>query len=157
MLPVLQIGPLAIQTPGLVLLIGIWLGLTLSERHSMRFGVPTNILSSMVLIGLITGVVGARLGYILRMPESFFESPLSIFSLNPGLLDPWGAMVSGMLGVLIYGQRQKLGFWQVLDSITPFIAVVAIAVGLAHLASGSAFGSPTNMPWAIELWGAKRM
>ena len=31
-----------------------------------------------------------------------------------------------------------------------------MAFGLAHLASGLAFGSPTQLPWAIELWGAAR-
>ena len=27
---------------------------------------------------------------------------------------------------------------------------------LAHLASGEAYGATTTLPWAIELWGAKR-
>jgi len=27
---------------------------------------------------------------------------------------------------------------------------------VAHIASGEAFGSETRVPWAIELWGAKR-
>jgi prolipoprotein diacylglyceryltransferase len=27
---------------------------------------------------------------------------------------------------------------------------------LAHLAAGTAFGSPTDLPWGIELWNARR-
>jgi phosphatidylglycerol:prolipoprotein diacylglycerol transferase len=29
-------------------------------------------------------------------------------------------------------------------------------VSLSHLAAGTAFGSPTNLPWGIELWSATR-
>ncbi len=31
-----------------------------------------------------------------------------------------------------------------------------LAVPLANLASGDAFGAPSSLPWAIELWGAAR-
>ena len=37
MFPVLQIGPLALQTPGLLILIGIWVGLSVMERFASRF------------------------------------------------------------------------------------------------------------------------
>jgi phosphatidylglycerol:prolipoprotein diacylglycerol transferase len=33
---------------------------------------------------------------------------------------------------------------------------MGVAVGFAHLASGDAFGSPTAVPWAVDLWGAQR-
>jgi len=36
------------------------------------------------------------------------------------------------------------------------LAVFAVFLGIAHLSSGDAFGGPTSMPWAIELWGARR-
>jgi len=36
MLPILNIGPLAIQTPGLIILFGTWLGFFLAERQAGR-------------------------------------------------------------------------------------------------------------------------
>jgi phosphatidylglycerol:prolipoprotein diacylglycerol transferase len=72
------------------------------------------------------------------------------------LLDPWGGFAGAGIAILIYGQRKRLGFWTTLDRLTPFLAVLAIFIGLAHIASGQAFGSPTVLPWAIALWGAKR-
>jgi len=39
MLPILHIGPLAIQTPGLMILLGIGLGLSLAERQAEHFRV----------------------------------------------------------------------------------------------------------------------
>jgi prolipoprotein diacylglyceryl transferase len=156
MLPILQIGPLAIQFPGLILLIGVWLGLSLAEKFAPQRQVSPNHIYNLVFTALITGVIGARLAYILRYPQAFIPSPLSALSLNPGLLDPLGGAAAGILASMVYGQRKKLPLWAVLDSLTPFLAVLAIAINLSNFASGAGFGAPTHVPWGIELWDAKR-
>lgn len=156
MFPFLQIGPLALQVPGLLLLLGLWLGLTLAERHAPRYGVNGNSLYNLVFIGLVSGVVGARLAYVFRYPGIFAGNPASLVSLNPGLLDLWGGMAAGVISALVYGQRKKIPFWPALDALTPVFAVLAAALSLANLASGAAFGAPADLPWAIELWGAPR-
>ncbi len=156
MLPVLQIGPLALQLPGLLLLLSLWLGLTLSERFAPPRRVSASVLYNLVFAALLAGIVGARLSYILQYPAAFAASPLSAFSLNPDLLDPWGGAAGALLALLILGQRYQLAFWSTLDALTPLLAVLAIGAGLSHLTSGVAFGAPTPLPWGIELWGARR-
>jgi len=156
MLPILQIGPLAIQTPGLILLLGLWLAVSLSERAASHSGLNPNQLYNLVLLGLLGGVVGARLGYVLRYPEAFAASPASILSPNPGLLDTWSGLAGALLLGLIYGQRKGLRLLPTLDTLTPGLAVLGVSLGFSHLASGEAFGSPTSLPWGIELWGAAR-
>lgn len=156
MFPILQVGPLAIQVPGLILLLGIWLGLLLAERYSERRGIDSNTLNTLVFLTLITALVAARLSYVFRYPEFFIENPTSIFSLNPSLLDPVGGAAVGFIFLLIYVYRKKLPFWETLDSLTPFLAVMAVALGLSHLSSGAAYGNATELIWGIELWGVKR-
>ena len=156
MLPTLQVGPLAVQVPGLVLLVGLWLGLSLAERHSARRGINPNTLYNLTLIGLLAGVVGSRLVYATRYPAAFAASPISLLSLNPGLLDPLGGVAVGLIAALIYANRKKLGLWPTLDALTPLLAVMSVAAGLANLAAGSAFGKPTGLPWGILLWGEMR-
>jgi phosphatidylglycerol---prolipoprotein diacylglyceryl transferase len=156
MLPVLQIGPLALQMPGLMYLIGLWLGLSLAEKRAAKFGISANHIYNLTFSGLIAGIVGARLGYVFQYPNAFLRSPLSLFSLNPGLLDPFFGAAAALIAVLIYGQRNKLPFWRILDGLTPVPAVFMIGMALAHIASGEAFGAETSLSWAIDLWGAKR-
>lgn len=156
MLPILNIGPLAIQVPGLLLLISLWLGLSLSEREATDRNITPNQLYNLVFITLIVGVVGARLMYVARYPEAFFSSPLSLISLNPGLLDPMGGFASGFITGLIYIQRKDLNLWNLLDSLTPALAVMVIGFCLASFASGSTFGKVTNLPWGIDYLGAVR-
>jgi prolipoprotein diacylglyceryltransferase len=156
MLPILQVGPLAIQTPGLILLLGLWFGLSLAERSAPRHGLQASAIYNLVFVALLAGVVGARLTYALRYPEVFAASPIGLVSLNPGLLDPWGGLTAGSVAAAIYAQRKSLPAWRTFDALTPMLAVFSIALSLSHLASGEAFGAPTNLPWGVELWGERR-
>jgi prolipoprotein diacylglyceryl transferase len=156
MFPILQIGPLALQTPGLMYLLGLWFGLSLAEKFAPRRGVSADTLYNLVFTGLIAGILGARLGYVVQYPGAFLTSPLSLVSLNPGLLDPFSGCAAALIASLVYGARNRLEVWNTLDALTPFFAVFMIGAALANIASGAAFGMETSLPWGIELWGAKR-
>ena len=163
MFPIIQLGPLAMQTPGLIILVGIWLGILVMERmfrdrnSANRTGnLNKNVLNNLILIALLATVLGARLSYVIRYPAAFASSPMSIFSPNPGLLDFSSGLVIGCLAAFIYGRRKKLPLLGTLDALTPFFSVLSLAIHLSSLASGNAFGSPTNLPWAIYHWGEMR-
>jgi phosphatidylglycerol:prolipoprotein diacylglycerol transferase len=156
MLPILQIGRLAVPVPALVMLAGVWTGITLSERSSARHGLNANDLYNLIFLAIIAGVMGARLSYVIRYPSIFTSHPISILSRDPGLLDPWGGLAAAILVSLIYGQRKNIPFWPLMDTLTPGLAVLGVALGISHLASGNAFGAPTDLPWGVNLWGAHR-
>jgi phosphatidylglycerol:prolipoprotein diacylglycerol transferase len=156
MFPTLQIGPLALPAAPLTLILSIWLGLSLSEKFSQRRGLNVDALSNLVLITILSGIVGARLFFAAQNFSAFVQTPLSLFSRETGSLDPLGGFASALIAALIYGQRAKLKFWPTLDGLTPLFAVFAVGLGVSRLASGSAFGAETSLPWGIELWGAIR-
>jgi phosphatidylglycerol:prolipoprotein diacylglycerol transferase len=156
MMPVLQVGPVALPLPSLLILLGIWLGLTLAERHTARFALKADQLFNLALIGIVSGLVGARLAYVIRYPQAFAGSPLDVFSRNLGLFDPLIGAVVGVLAAAIYAQRKHLPLLSTLDALTPGLAVFAIALALSHLASGDAYGAPADLPWSFELWGIRR-
>lgn len=156
MFPILQIGPLAIQVPGLVIISGLWIGLTLAERRAKKRDENPAVLYNLVFIGIISGVIGARLAYAVNYSDAFTSNPISLLSINLGLFDPFSGTLIAAGAMLIYGMRKRLSFWKTLDSLTPLFTVMGIAIGLSHLASGSAFGSPTDVPWSIHLWGSNR-
>ena len=156
MLPILHIGPLAIQTPGLILLLGLWIGISLTERQAHHHAIPAGKIYNLLLWPAAAGIVAARLSYIASHFSSFAESPGSIVSLNTALLDPWAGAAGAFLAALIYGHRSQLPFWNTLDALTHLLAVFAVASGLSHLASGDAYGAPADLPWSIWLWGANR-
>ncbi len=156
MIPILQIGPFALPLAPFSILLMFWLGLSLAEKFAPRRGISADALYGLTMTGLITGLIAARIGFVFRYPGAFLESPLSLFSLNPGLLDPFSAISAALVGMLVYGQRARMHFWNALDVLTPLLAMIAVGIALSHIASGEAFGAETNLPWGIELWGAMR-
>lgn len=137
-------------------LAAVWLGLALAERRSERHGISKDALNNLVYYSLFGYILGGRLLYVLSNLTAFARSPLSVFSLNLDLFDPLGALATAFLVGIVYGSRQKLPLWSTLDALTPFCATLVIGLSLSHLAAGTAFGSPTNAPWGIELWNARR-
>ena len=156
MFPVLRIGPAAIQSAGLLLVLGFFFGLSLSERFTRKLGENPDVVTNLVLIAALAGLVAARLFFVMEHMALFQKNLAGLISVDPSLLDPWGGLAGASITSLIYSQRKHLGLWATLDRLTPFLAVVAVFIGLAHIASGQAFGAPTSLPWAVELWGAKR-
>ncbi len=140
----------------ILLVVAIWIGITLAEKRTERHGVSKEQINNIAYYSLFGYILGGRVLFALENTSAFIQSPLSLFSINIDLFDPIGALVVAVLVGFIYGQRQKLPFWGTLDSLTPFFATLAIGLSLSHLAAGTAFGSPTTLPWGIDLWNATR-
>jgi len=156
MYPILQIGPLAIQLPGLLLLAGLWIGTMLAERETARYKLDPGHISNMVFIALAAAIIGARLGYALKYLDLYLDEPLNLLALNLNTLSTTEGIAAGLISAMIYAQRKGLSLTPTLDTLTPGAAVFAIFFALAHISSGDAFGTATTVPWAIELWGATR-
>ena len=140
----------------ILLVIAAWLGLILAERRAERHGVGKDDLNNIAFYGLIAFIVGGRIAYVLQNIAAFSKSPLGIVSINPDLFDPLGGIAAGFIALLVYNRRKQIPFWNALDALTPIFAVIGIGLGLSNLASGNAFGIPTDLPWRIELWNATR-
>jgi len=156
MFPILQVGPLAIQLPGLLLLAGVWVGSAMIEREAPKHRLSGTTLGSLVFYGLVAGLLGARLGYAVRYWTVYAEDPLGLVSLNPLTLSAAEGVAAALLVGLVLARRHRLPLWPTLDAFAPGLAAFAVFAGLADLSSGNAFGAPTSLPWAIELWGAAR-
>jgi phosphatidylglycerol---prolipoprotein diacylglyceryl transferase len=140
----------------ILILAALWLGLTLAEKRVSRHGISKEMLNNLVFYSILGYMLGGRLLFALAHLQVFLKTPLSIISPNIDLFDPVGALVTAILVGSIYGRRQNLPFWLTLDALTPFFALLAIGIHLSQLAAGTAFGSPTRLPWGLELWNALR-
>lgn len=156
MLPILQIGPVSLPVAPLVLLIGFWIALNLTEAHAPRYQVDPNQIYQMVLFAVLAGIIGARLAFAARSPNAFIASPLSLLALQPQMLDSSGGLLAAGLIAFIYAQRKNMPLWSTLDTLTTLFALLAVAFGLSHFASGDSFGAPAQLPWSIFLWGENR-
>lgn len=137
-------------------LAALWIGLALAEKRAEQHNVSKDALNNIVYYSLFGYILGGRLLYALENYSAFIQSPLSLFSLNLDLFDPLAGLFAAIIVGFVYGSRQQLSLWPTLDALTPLFAALAIGLSLSHLAAGTAFGSPTDLPWGIHLWNATR-
>jgi prolipoprotein diacylglyceryltransferase len=107
-------------------------------------------------VGLVAGLLGARLAYAARHWSAYAADPWGIVSLNTAALVPADGVLIGLIAATVYGSRRRLPLRTTLDSLAPGLAGMAVAVAVAHVASGDAFGAVARLPWSIHLWGEHR-
>lgn len=156
MFPILNIGPLAIQAAGLILLISFFIGTYLTSKLAGGLTTNADVIENSLLFGLIAGLVGARIGFMLIYPSVLMDNPLNLVSLTPSMLDTSFGVLVGTLTAVILAQKKQLPLWPSLDTLTPFIIMIFAGIHLAHYANGSAFGLPTQLPWGVHLWNEVR-
>ena len=146
MLPVIQIGPLAIQTAGLILVVGFWLAVEIAGRQGARLSLDSGSIQNAGLYGVLAGIVSARLAYVLQYWPVYRENLLGIVSLNPQTLSPRVGLIVGLLVAAAYLQRKEMPARPLLDAIAPPAALFIAAISLANLASGTALASRPASP-----------
>jgi phosphatidylglycerol:prolipoprotein diacylglycerol transferase len=156
MFPVINLGPLSLPAPALLLLIGFMAGIYLAGKKAASYSIDPDLIDRTLWIGTISALIGSRLSYIASSPAAFRGNIKSVISLNPALLDPIGGLVLGIAVIFLILSKQKIDIWRYLDSLTPFLSTVILAYFLSCFASGSGFGTETDLPWGIYLWGAVR-
>ncbi len=156
MLPFINILGVAIAFPPLLLLLGIWIGASLAERNAQKHNLSGDRIFNLIFTTLAAYIIGGRLAYAAQNISAFSADPASLLSRNFGLFDPLSGVIIGLIAALVYAQKKQMPLWSTLDALSPFLAVLMLVLPLANLASGTAYGAPSQLPWAIELWGMTR-
>lgn len=140
----------------ILVMAAVWVGSWLAEKRAPQHGIKPNDVNNLTFYPLLGYILGGRILFALEHWPAFAAAPLSLFSLNLDLFDPLGGLAAALLTALVYGRRGRLSLWPTLDALTPLLAILLIGIAFSHLASGSAFGAETDLPWGIDLWGARR-
>lgn len=156
MLPVLQIGPLAIQTYPLALLLAGWAALAVGAWGAQRQGVDGDHIYNLGLYGFLAGLVAARAGHVIAYWSSYRGQPLEIFGFNTQAFVLWPGLLAGLLVAAWYVYRHKLPVVRVLDAAAPGILTGIAIAGVGALLVGRFPGAPADLPWSVDLWGVRR-
>ena len=92
MLPVLQLGPFAIQTYPLALVLAGWLALAVGARAAKWLGLDGDHIYNAGLYGLLAGIIAGRLAHVLAFWPAYRSQPLEIFGFNTTAFLLWPAI-----------------------------------------------------------------
>lgn len=156
MLPVLQVGPLAIPTFALACLLAYWATLAVGARLAGRLGFDGDHLYNAGLYGAITGLLVARLAHVVAFWPAYRSRPLDIIGLNARAFILWPGLLAGLLVVMVYLRRHRLSWAAILDATAAGALVGASLIALGAFLAGRGVGAPTSLPWGITQWGVTR-
>ena len=156
MLPVIRIASLTLQTRGLILLAAFWIALEVAERAAKRLGLRGDDVYNLGLYGVVGGLIGSRLGYVIQYWSFYRDDPGAIFALNVNTLSPVAGLFVALATAYWYARRKGIANRRLLDALTPGLVAFAAGLALADLASGDGYGAPAQLPWSINLWGELR-
>lgn len=156
MYPVIPLGPLRLEARPLLLLLSLWAMLEIGAREARRRGLDGDHVYNAGLYGLVAGALAGRIGHILTYWPAYRSDPRQILSLNPNALVTPVVVVVALAVVVAYLWHYRLPAARLADALAPGLLVGLALMSLADLLGGRAYGLPSDLPWAISLWGARR-
>jgi phosphatidylglycerol---prolipoprotein diacylglyceryl transferase len=145
-----QIGPFTVYGYGLMLALGFIVGSYLLVSEFKRRKLDPNIANNITLIGLVAGVAGSKILYLIENWSSFVLDPIGM-AFNPGGLTYYGGFILASFSIYIYGKKKGIKFFTIADSISPGLMLgYGVARIGCHLAGDGDYGFPTTLPWGTN-------
>jgi phosphatidylglycerol:prolipoprotein diacylglycerol transferase len=146
-----HIGSFNLPTYGLLVSLGVLFGLWISVRNSAKQGIdPENAWNFGILV-VLSGIVGAKILYIINDWSTYVAHPREIFSLST--LQAGGVFSGGLIGALIaavwFIRRHHMPALATCDGFAPGLALGHAIGRIGCFAAGCCYGKPTTHFWGV--------
>jgi phosphatidylglycerol---prolipoprotein diacylglyceryl transferase len=149
MQPEIEIGPLTLQTFGIMFALAFVAAGVLAARRLKELGKPIDWAYEMVFAAAVGGIVGARIDFVIQNYDSVSDDLLGNIFSGSGLV--WfGGAIGGAIGVLLWARWRRMLNLSLLDVAAPGLAI-GYAVGRigCQLSGDGDYGIPWDGPWAM--------
>ena len=125
---------------GLLIACAIGLAVALCEKECRRKGLKKDSGIDMALWAVPTGVIFARLYYVIFRWDYFRSDLMSVFRLWEGGLAIYGGIIGGTLGVFAMTRAKKISFVMLLDIAAPVLLLGQSIGRWGNYFNGEAYG-----------------
>lgn len=144
---------LTVHAYALCILLGIVVGLVVTNRRLVARGVESWLILDISLFAIPLGIVGGRAYHVITHPADYFagQDIARVFYVWEGGLAIFGALILGAVGGWIGCRVSGLRFTALLDAIAPGL-IIAQALGrFGNYFNQELYGGPTDLPWGLEI------
>jgi phosphatidylglycerol:prolipoprotein diacylglycerol transferase len=150
-----SLGTWQVSWYGIIIAAGLLLALIYAMRRCSFFGINSDDLADIAIFGIIFGIIGARLYYVLFFIDPttgtnpYFADPKSMLYIWNGGLGIYGGVIAAFLTAFIICRIKKISVGAMFD-----IAGLGFLIGQAigrwgNFVNQEAFGGATNLPWRM--------
>ena len=135
-----RLGPFTIYSYGLMLVIAFIVATFLASAQAKREGVDPDAIFSLCFVVFISGIIGARIFFVLSSLSYYLAHPLEIIMLQKGGLAWFGGLVLGIFSGIFYLKIKKLNVYKITDLLVPFVALAQAIGRIGCFLNGCCFG-----------------
>lgn len=136
-----------------MLLIGFYAGWMLALRRARKEGVEGKHISDMLVYTVISGIIGARVLYVI-LEWNTFTSFWEVFQVWRGGLVFYGGLAAGTVTLIIVILRRKLSIAKIADILGPPVALGLVFGRIGCFAYGCCWGDVAeDCPIAVRFPG----
>ena len=136
---------------GIIIGTAILLGFWIAAREAKRTGQNPEDHLDMGIIGVIAGIVGARLYYVIFSWDMYKDNLLDIFNLREGGLAIYGGVIAAVISVLVLAKVKHLSAPQIFDTIAMALLNGQMLGRWGNFFNREAFGGYTDSLFAMRL------
>jgi len=144
-----MVGPLAMPTYGILLVLGMLAGLWIVTRQARKAGLVPETITDMAVYAIIAGLIGAKVLLLIVEWPYYSRNPRELLSL----FQSGGVFYGGLLGAIPvafwYARRHQLDGWKTADVLAPGVAVGQAIGRIGCFMAGCCYGRPADVPWAV--------
>lgn len=152
-----EIFGLSIYWYGVLIALGLVLAVVYGSYNSKRLGVNPDHLLNCVIVGVITGILGARAYYVLFNLDYYASHPGKILAINEGGLAIYGGIIGALAGGLIVAKICKMNIPAVLDVVAVGFLIGQGIGRWGNFFNQEAYGSATTLPWGMVSEGTNNV
>lgn len=149
------IGSKEIYWYALIILTGFLAGLVLASAASEKHGVKKDNVWDIALIGIVAGIICARIYYVLFALDEFKNDWLGIFKIWEGGLAIYGGIIGAVISTTVYCRINKLNLFNVLDVCCPGLLLGQSIGRWGNFVNCEVFGGVTNSVFGMQINGAE--
>ena len=153
----IELGPLDLRAYGVLIATGVLVAWTLTRRRYEQMGGDPDLADLVALRAVVLGFVGARLAYVSTHLDRFAgDDWWRVIAIWEGGLALFGGLTLGTVAAIVVLRRHG-------GDVAAFADAAAVGVPLAQAIgrwgnyfNQELFGTPTTLPWAVEIAPAFR-
>lgn len=136
---------------GIVIAIGMVLALMLVFREVKITGQNTEDYYDLAIFTILSGIIGARLYYVIFEWDMYKDDLLSVFNIRNGGMAIYGSVLAGVLTIYVFSRVKKLSFMQITDTVVLGLLVGQILGRWGNFFNREAFGGYTDNLFAMQI------
>ena len=136
---------------GLIIGVAIMIGFYATMKEAERTGQNPDSYLDMGLIGVVCGIAGARLFYVIFSWEDYKDNLLQIFNLRGGGLAIYGGVIAAVITVFVMAHVKHLKAAKILDTFVIALVNGQMLGRWGNFFNREAFGEYTDGLFAMRL------